>query len=107
MTENGQYPSEPFSGRVRAIVDYENHANGSQPENPSTNAIPRLHIVDEDGIVEIELDKKQVRRIGELPGSQFRSDYSSFFLGHQAPRYLYFFLDQQIHVYASTARQAD
>ncbi|MFM7518087.1 MAG: hypothetical protein ACKO3V_14190 [Pirellula sp.] len=107
MTENGQYPSEPFSGRVRAIIDYENHANGSKPENPSTNAIPRLHIVDGDGIVEIELDKKQVRRIGELPRSQLGTDYSSFFLGHQAPRYLFFFLDQQIHVYASTARQAD
>ena len=31
----------------------------------------------------------------------------SLFQGHQAPRYLYFFLDQQIHVYASTARQVD
>ena len=71
MTENGRYPSEPFSGRVRKIIDYENHANGSQPENPSTNAIPRMHIVDGDGIVEIELDKKQVRRIGNLPGSQW------------------------------------
>ena len=109
MTENGRYPSEPFSGRVRQIIDYGNHANGPQPENPSTNAIPRMHIVDGDGIVEIELDKKQVRRIGNLPGSQWGWGTSSpsLFQGHQAPRYLYFFLDQQIHVYASTARQVD
>lgn len=32
MTENGRYPSEPFSGRVRQIIDYENHASGSLPE---------------------------------------------------------------------------
>ena len=32
MTENGRYPSEPFSGRVRQIIDYGNHANGPQPE---------------------------------------------------------------------------
>jgi len=115
MTENGRYPSEPFSGRVRQIIDYGNHAydtfenqaNGPQPESPSTNAIPRMHIVDGDGIVEIELDKKQVRRIGDLPGSQWGADNTSFFQGHHAPRYLYFLLDDQIHVYASTARQVD
>jgi hypothetical protein len=107
MTENGRYPSEPFSGRVRQIIDYGDHANGPQPENPSTNAIRRMHIVDGDGIVEIELDKKQVRRIGDLPGSQLGAGIPSFFQGHQAPRYFYFLLDNQIHVYASTARQVD